>query len=443
MEIGYRDIEILGNTPGQWYALSYFISTVLFITSNRKKKDNPYRYTLTILLGTGLLGLMYFTNGMKGFLFITVMTFVLLSIYAVYYLNIEGTKKKYAYYMLRSFMLGEFTASLGWQIYYYGVTQFYLEDNSINQILVMVPTIAVVSVFTYFLEKQHSRRNREMEITFQSLLGEAIIVIFIYGFSNLSYVVSGTPFTTIYPSELFIIRTFADLMGVVLLFFYHELLQQVGEAVEEHTLRNMLELQYNQYKVSEESMALVSQKYHDLKHQIKLLKDGISTESSREYLDQMLTDIKQFEAQYKSGNRVLDAMLNAESMKCIAKGIEFTCVADGEALSFMNPMDISALFGNALDNAIESAEQIQDEKERLIYLAVDRQKNFLRIYVENRYSGRVTFRHHLPLTTKNDTNLHGYGVKSMKQIAEKYNGSIRAEAEDGWFKLSVLIPVPS
>ena len=73
-------------------------------------------------------------------------------------------------------------------------------------------------------------------------------------------------------------------------------------------------------------------------------------------------------------------------------------------------------------------------------MAIDSQKSFVRIYVENRYTGKIKFRHNLPLTTKADTNYHGFGIKSMKSIAEKYDGSIQAEANDGWFRLSILIP---
>ncbi len=201
-------------------------------------------------------------------------------------------------------------------------------------------------------------------------------------------------------------------------------------------------MQYSQYQISEESIALVNQKYHDLKHQLIALKSNLGSAENEEYLDQMLDDIKKFETRYSTGNRVLDTMLTQEAMKCQARNIELTCVADGSVLDFLNPMDISALFGNALDNAIEGAEKIPEKSERLIHLTVDKQKSFVRINVENRYIGKIKFRHNLPLTNKSDTNIHGYGVKSMKKIAEKYDGSIRAEAENGWFNLSILIPCP-
>jgi sensor histidine kinase regulating citrate/malate metabolism len=231
-------------------------------------------------------------------------------------------------------------------------------------------------------------------------------------------------------------------MGVALLYMVHEIMRQTAEKIEAQTIRNMLELQYNQYQASEKTIALVNQKYHDLKHQINILKSNMEEGKGTEYLDQMMDEIKQYEAQFKTGNRILDTVLSSEILKCQSKGIEITCVADGSALEFMHPMDISALFGNALENAIESAEKIGNPEERLIYVTVDRQRSFVRIHVENRFVGQIQFKHHLPLTTKSDKNIHGYGVKSMKQIAEKYGGSIRAEAVDNWFKLYILIPIP-
>ncbi len=115
----------------------------------------------------------------------------------------------------------------------------------------------------------------------------------------------------------------------------------------------MLQLQYDTYKMSAESVELVNQKYHDLKHQIQILRRTESEEEKNAYLDQMEEEIKTYEARNKTGNRVLDIILTTKSLQCQKQGISLTCVAEGEELSFMRPMDISALFGNALDNAIE------------------------------------------------------------------------------------------
>ncbi len=107
----------------------------------------------------------------------------------------------------------------------------------------------------------------------------------------------------------------------------------------------------------------------------------------------------------------------------------------------LKPTDLSILIGNALDNAIESVEKISDPDKRLIHVSVNRQKGFLRIRVENCYEGDIRFVAGLPSTRK-DARYHGYGMKSIRSVVEKYNGSMTVKAEDGWFELRLLFPVP-
>ncbi len=437
-----RETAEFGNTPGYWYALSYFIASLIYIYYNPKRKKNS-KWLLPLLPIAAVLELfMTFTAGQDGILFILIMACIICMIYLMIAISIEGNTRRKIYYTIRAFMLGEFAGSMGWQVFYFISRQNNTVNVKVAEIVTMLSYFTIIFVIAFLTEKRHKSGNREFDISPKALAGIGAMALLIYTFSNLSYVVSNTPFTTMYTSELFMIRSSADLMGVALLYAVHEIMQQTAEKIEAQTIRNMLELQYSQYQASEKSMELVNQKYHDLKHQIRLLQSNIGENDGREYLDQMMSEIKQYEAQFKTGNRILDTILSSESMKCQSKGIEITCVADGSAIDFMHPMDISALFGNALDNAIESAEKISNPDERLIYLTVDRQKGFVRIHEENRYVGDIQFRHHLPLTTKSDKKIHGYGVKSMKQIAEKYGGSIRAEAQDNWFKLYILIPIP-
>ena len=203
----------------------------------------------------------------------------------------------------------------------------------------------------------------------------------------------------------------------------------------------LLHMQYESYRISEESIALVNQKYHDLKHHIQLLRAASAAERT-EYLDQMEQQIRTYEAQNKTGNRVLDTILTAKTIQCQSEGISLTCVADGQALDFMNPMDISALFGNALDNAIESVKKLPNPEQRLIHVSAMRQKDFLRIRVENCYSGELRFVDGMPTTTKRDARYHGYGLKSIQSIANSYGGSATIDTKDGWFELRLLLPVP-
>ena len=71
-----------------------------------------------------------------------------------------------------------------------------------------------------------------------------------------------------------------------------------------------------------------------------------------------------------------------------------------------------------------------------------RQKSFLRIRVENCCEGEVLFADGLPVTGK-DARYHGYGMKSIRSIVEKYNGSMAVKVENGWFELRILLPISS
>ena len=109
-------------------------------------------------------------------------------------------------------------------------------------------------------------------------------------------------------------------------------------------------------------------------------------------------------------------MLTGKSLTCRTKNIQLTCVADGTALDFMDVMDISNLFGNALDNAIESVEKLPDSEQRLIHLVVARKKSFVWIRVENNSYNTFQADGNLPKTTKSDARYHGYGLKSIYDI---------------------------
>lgn len=203
-----------------------------------------------------------------------------------------------------------------------------------------------------------------------------------------------------------------------------------------------MEMQYKSYQMSQDNIDMVNQKYHDLKHQIALLKSEAETKKSMEYLEQMEREIKSYEAQNKTGNKVLDALLTIQSMACQSKGIELKCVADGELLFFMDDMDVSSLFGNMLDNAIESVEKLPEEQMRLIRLYVVREKQFLRICMENYCMEQVQFKKGMPVTTKKDKRLHGFGMKSIQSTVKKYDGSMMASLNSNWFEVRILIPIP-
>lgn len=104
-------------------------------------------------------------------------------------------------------------------------------------------------------------------------------------------------------------------------------------------------------------------------------------------------------------------------------------------------VDIYALFGNILDNAIEAVEQLDDQEKRLISLAVHAKDHFLHVSQENYYSGELVMERGLPMTTKQDKRFHGFGMQSIRMLTEKYGGDLRLRAGGGMYRLSILFPM--
>ena len=348
------------------------------------------------------------------------------------------TASSAGYYCVRSFILAEFTASLEWQLYYNAVLNTQITVLWLN-ILVFFIVFGIVFGSSYYLEKKHIRKEN---ITFKELLFVAATGLTVFFVSNLSYVYANSPFSSQITKEIFNIRTLVDLSGLVILFAYHILRQDMQVKYDLEAMRNILQSQYSQYRKSGESIEMVNRKYHDLKHQIAVLRAEQDSEKRLAFLDEMESEIRTYEAQNKTGNTVVDTILTGKNMTCQRHDIELTSVVDGKLLNFMHVMDICTILGNALDNAIECAIQIEEKEKRLIHVEVLSKKGFIVLRFENYYEGSIQYENNQPATTKADKEYHGYGIKSIKFTAKKYNGWVTIDTKDNWFKLNVVIPLP-
>ncbi len=208
-------------------------------------------------------------------------------------------------------------------------------------------------------------------------------------------------------------------------------------------MEHLRAIEAKQYEMSRANIEAINIKCHDLKHQIRALATGGAAVNGR-VLDDISREVDVYDAVVKSGNDALDTILTEKSLYCEKHGITLSCIADGAALDFAKPADLYSFFGNALDNAIEAVERLDDAERRSIGLVVRRTGDMVSIHVENYFDGRVEFSGEgLPRTRKGDEINHGYGVRSMRAIVEAAGGSLTCRAEGDVFHLDALIPIPA
>lgn len=432
----------LSHTPGVYYALAYWLSCTFYILALPRRLGGARLAAAQGVFLAAITAFMVLTDGVPTVWFIPCVCVYASLMLLDIKLCCGMDWLKTGYVCVRAFILGEFAAALEWQLFYFGLMVLGLPLRMWVNLAFLLVSHGLVFGVMYLLERDH-RSEYLPGLTLRELASALVLGLAVFAASNLSYLSANTPFSTPLTADIFIIRTLVDLGGVAMLHAYHVQLHALNTRLEMANLQNMLQMQYNSYRISEDSIALINQKYHDLKHHIHLLRAQVSTGEKLEYLDQMEREISAYETQNKTGNRVLDAILTAKSLQCQREGISLTCVAEGEALDFMRPMDVSALFGNALDNAMESVKKLSDREKRLIRLSVARQKGFLRIRVENCYEGELRLEAGMPASTKQDPRYHGFGLKSIQSTAAKYGGSMTIASKDGWFELRILFPLPA
>ena len=113
---------------------------------------------------------------------------------------------------------------------------------------------------------------------------------------------------------------------------------------------------------------------------------------------------------------------------------------DGEKLAGIKAGDLAAIFGNALDNAIEYVETLPVEK-RIISLIGYARKDVMGIHMENYCEKELKFQDGLPVSTKGNMDYHGFGLKSVRYVVEKYGGNLVIGLENQIFSMDIIFPV--
>ena len=206
---------------------------------------------------------------------------------------------------------------------------------------------------------------------------------------------------------------------------------------EQLLMMRILRQERELHELSRATIDVINRKCHDLKHQISALRHMRSEEQEKS-IHELEHAIMIYDSFAKSGNEDLDMILAEKTLLCEEKGIRLQCIADGEKLGFIKTEDLYALMGNALDNAIEAAAQEESSARRIITLRVSAREDIVTIHIENPCKNQPLMMDGLPVTTKRNQDYHGFGVKSMRYIAEKYGGVLTVDWEDGIFYLDIL-----
>lgn len=227
-------------------------------------------------------------------------------------------------------------------------------------------------------------------------------------------------------------------VGIVFCIFFYRFLYTDKREREKQIQMEVLEKQFAYYQDKQKDEERVRSLYHDMKNHLLVLEHQPYSQETADMVEKLQQEIAMYTDYHHTGNEFLDVIIREKAKEAREKQIEFSCNIAMEGIDFIEPLDLSTMFGNGLDNAIEASEMLP-EGQRVILVKVGIVQNFFIILMEN--NCQEEDQSAKKQTRKKDGILHGFGLSNMRYAVEKYGGQLISQKEHGKFTLKLLIPI--
>lgn len=255
-----------------------------------------------------------------------------------------------------------------------------------------------------------------------------------------------------FPKDVWFRLQFLDVGFIVLLLFLFFLIQRIGT-----TYKNNLKLKENLYveQLHQTQLEYAMQSMNNLRtwrhayknHLITLTSLAESDEKSKllSYLTSLQDNLPEALYSISCGNTAMDAILTNKMALAKQYGIQFEHTLILTDVSSISDLEITAILGNLLDNALEACKKVMEKDTKTtprILVEIKPFRDMLRILVENSSTGEYEFTPDNQLkTSKEDKELHGIGLKHVSAITDNLNGIIHIEPKSDSFSVNILIPI--
>lgn len=180
---------------------------------------------------------------------------------------------------------------------------------------------------------------------------------------------------------------------------------------------------------------------HDYHNHIQtLLALSGDEEKVREYLLTLNDDLTQVDTVLKTGNVMVDAILNSKLSLIKSKNITVNAKATVPSELKVSEIDLCVMIGNLLDNAMEACLRQPEGEHRFIRVFIGVFKDQLYISVSNSVSGEIKKSGRTYLSSKN-SETHGFGLMRIDRLVSKYGGYVNRQNEEGAFATEVMLPL--
>lgn len=288
----------------------------------------------------------------------------------------------------------------------------------------------VVVIFLYyiavrgFIKESPAGHSKMQSVTY--------FVILLYSFVNTLVIIQGLSHDL--DNGIFAINMCCIVLAdLYLLYFIKMTDEKKSYHIKVRALEQQAKLQYEYYLQQEQKYNQTIQILHDVNRHIQSIKElcvSGNTEETKRYAEQIGGILKPLIPTKYTGNAILDILLSDKVRQIEDKGISFFVDLDGISFDFMEAIDITTIFGNLLDNALEACEAIQDKPDKGIVLTAKKIQEMVSVTVENDCNP-VKWRADIPVSEKGENR--GIGLLNVRKSIDRYDGNLKLRENNGKF----------
>jgi len=211
--------------------------------------------------------------------------------------------------------------------------------------------------------------------------------------------------------------------------------------VENNLLKEQIEIQYNNYLLLQQQEMKIHKLYHDIGNHINTIQVLVSNGENLEaksYTESLAQQYQNIKKDYYSNNKIINAVLTEKTKICTQSGITYDIdISIPETLPIQD-IDLMSVYSNLLDNAIEGCQR-NNSTNNYIKVKTSVIGDYLAIKIVNSKSAEITSKtDKFNFTTwKKDKSMHGYGIRILEEIVNRYNG--QKELLDNGIEFSAMV----
>lgn len=292
----------------------------------------------------------------------------------------------------------------------------------------------IILIFLYFMVAGKLMKKREAPFTKLQYVFNCIILL--YTLIDLIVIADNMNNR---PNNYFLVLNLGCIVlaDLYLLYLIKVMSEKSFLEYEVKSMEKQADLQYKYYVRQEQKYNKTLGLLHDVNKHIKTIEQLYlkgNTEIAAEYTKQIGGMLQPLISARYTGNPILDILLADYISIMDEKGIDFDIKVDNVKMDFIDAMDITTIFGNLLDNAIEACDNV--ENDRKIIVKIGAYHEMISIRMENNCT-TVKWKNGIPISEKGQNR--GMGLLNVRRSIEKYDGSIKLKEEDGIFIVDIFL----